>query len=97
MQEKHLCVYLLASKPYGTLYLGVISDLKKRIWQHKTKLVDGFSKEYGVNQLAWYEVHETMLTAIGREKNIKNWKRDWKVKLIESDNPHWQDLYLGLF
>ena len=97
MQEKQACVYLLASQPYGTLYLGVTSDLKKRVWQHREKLVKGFTEQYSVNHLVWYELHDSMYSAIAREKNLKNWKRNWKIALIESENPHWQDLYLGLF
>lgn len=97
MQEKQPVVYLLASKPYGTLYLGVTSDLKKRVWQHKNKLAKGFTEQYSVDQLVWYELHSSMVVAIVREKNLKNWKRDWKIKLIENENPYWQDLYLSLF
>ena len=96
MLEKTPCVYLLASKPYGTLYIGVTSDLRKRIWQHKNNLVEGFSHKYKVHRLVWYELHETMYTAIEREKNLKNWKRDWKISLIEQQNPYWSDLYPGL-
>ncbi|MDP2805839.1 MAG: GIY-YIG nuclease family protein [Gallionellaceae bacterium] len=87
------CVYLLASKRNGTLYVGVTSDLVKRIWEHKSHVVDGFTKQYGVDQLVWYEVHETMESAIQREKAIKEWQRAWKLKLIEEFNPDWNDLY----
>lgn len=97
MQEKQPVVYLLASKPYGTLYLGVTSDLKKRVWQHKNKLAEGFTEQYDVDQLVWYELHSAMAEAIAREKNLKNWPRDWKIKLIENENPYWQDLYQSLF
>ncbi len=87
------CVYLLASKRNGTLYVGVTSDLVKRVWEHKNHVADGFTKQYGVDQLVWYEVHETMESAIGREKAIKEWHRAWKLKLIEEFNPDWKDLY----
>ena len=87
------CVYLLASKRNGTLYVGVTSNLVKRIWEHKEKLADGFTKKYAINQLVWYEVHETMESAISREKAIKEWKRLWKLRLIEVMNPEWNDLY----
>ncbi len=83
MYQKSPCVYLLASKPNGVLYLGVTSDLVKRIWQHKNKLADGFSKKYNVHNLVWFEQREEMASAITREKNIKKWKREWKVRLIE--------------
>ena len=91
--SKQPCVYLLASKRNGTLYVGVTSDLVKRVWQHKNHLVDGFTKRYGVDKLVWYEVHETMESAIHREKALKEWQRAWKLKLIEELNPDWQDLY----
>jgi putative endonuclease len=83
----------LASKRNGTLYIGVTSDLAKRVWQHKKDVVDGFTKRYSVHQLVWYELHETMESAIGREKALKNWKRVWKLALIENSNPGWRDLY----
>ena len=87
------CVYILASKRNGTLYIGVTSDLVQRVWQHKNDLVEGFTKKYGVHTLVWYEVHETMESAIGREKALKKWNRAWKVELIESSNPTWADMY----
>ncbi len=87
------CVYILASERNGTLYIGVTSDLIKRVWEHKNDFVDGFTKRYGVHVLVWYEVHETMESAIAREKAIKAWKRTWKLELIEKDNPAWIDLY----
>ena len=93
MSKKSPCVYLLASKPKGILYLGVTSDLHKRIWEHQHGLVDGFSRKYHVHRLVWFELHDNMYAAISREKNLKNWKRDWKVALIERDNPSWRDLY----
>jgi putative endonuclease len=89
-------VYLLASKPYGTLYVGVTSDLTGRVWQHKTKAFGGFTAHYGVDRLVWFEPHQIAETAIRREKQIKEWKRDWKINLIERDDRHWLDLYPGL-
>ena len=86
-------VYILASKRNGTLYIGVTSDLVKRIWEHKNNIVGGFTKRYNVHQLVWYELHESMESAIEREKRLKEWKRVWKLDLIESANPDWQDLY----
>ena len=90
---KQPCVYILASRRNGTLYVGVTSDLVKRIWAHKNDLVEGFTRRYGVHTLVWYEIHETMDSAISREKAIKNWKRAWKLGLIEVMNPEWRDLY----
>jgi len=86
-------VYILASEPYGTLYVGVTSDLVKRIWEHKNGFVEGFTKKYGVKQLVWYEEHGSIISAIEREKRIKRWHRDWKVNLIQAMNPQWDDLY----
>ena len=90
---KRPCVYILASKRDGTLYVGVTSDLIRRVWQHKNDLVEGFTKRYGVHTLVWHESHETMESAITREKNLKRWKRDWKIDLIQKANPSWRDLY----
>ena len=87
------CVYILASRRNGTLYVGVTSDLVKRVWEHKNDAVDGFTKQYGVHDLVWYERHETMESAIAREKALKEWKRQWKLRLIEEANPGWRDLY----
>ena len=89
-------MYLLASKRNGTLYIGVTSDLIKRVWQHKNNAVEGFTKRYGVHLLVWFEVHENMASALTREKAIKEWKRQWKLKLIETANPKWRDLYEDL-
>jgi putative endonuclease len=86
-------VYILASKRNGTLYTGVTSDLVKRIGEHKNDLVAGFTKRYHVHNLVWFELHENMNSAIEREKNVKEWKRAWKIELIESHNPDWKDLY----
>ena len=92
-QKKLPCVYLLASKRNGTLYVGVTSDLVKRVWEHKDDLVEGFTSKYSVHLLVYYEMHEDMLGAITREKQIKKWNRSWKLKLIERDNPEWKDLW----
>ena len=89
-------VYLLASQPQGTLYVGVTSDLVRRVWQHKSKAVPGFTSKYGVDRLVWFEPHQLWESAIGREKQIKGWKRAWKIQLIEADNPHWADLFSSL-
>ena len=90
---KASCVYILASRKNGTLYTGVTSNLVRRVWQHKNDQADGFTKAYGVHTLVWYEQHETLESAIAREKAIKEWKRAWKLELIESGNPQWRDLY----
>ena len=96
MQTRSPCVYILASKPYGTLYIGVTSDLVKRVWHHRQDLVAGFTKKYKIHDLVWFELHERMDSAIAREKSLKNWKRNWKIELIEESNPYWQDLYPDL-
>jgi len=83
----------MASKKNGTLYIGVTSELVKRIWEHKNDLVEGYTKRYKVHNLVWYELHDNIDAAIEREKNMKEWKRVWKIKLIEKDNPNWNDLY----
>ena len=86
-------VYILASERNGTLYISVTSDVVKRVWEHQSDFVEGFTKEYQVHILVWYEVHENMESAITREKQLKEWKRQWKVELIEKVNPYWNDLY----
>ena len=91
--NKQPVVYILASKRNGTLYTGVTSNLIQRVWQHKNNLVDGFTKQYQVHNLVYYEQHKEMLEAITREKQIKKWKREWKINLIEKDNPQWRDLW----
>ncbi len=95
--DKQPCVYILASRRNGTLYVGVTTDLAKRIYEHKHDVVEGFTKRYRVHTLVWFEVHESMETAIAREKAIKEWKRKWKLTLIEKTNPQWHDLYRELF
>jgi putative endonuclease len=84
---------MLASKRNGTLYVGVTSDLIRRVWEHKQNVVEGFTKKYGVHMLVWFEMHQDMYTAITREKALKEWKRAWKLELIERSNPAWKDLY----
>ena len=94
--NKDPCVYILASRRNGTLYIGVTSSLTKRVWEHKNDFVEGFTKRYGVHILVWYELHSSMESAITREKAIKEWKRRWKLELIEGINPGWRDLYYEL-
>jgi putative endonuclease len=86
-------VYLLASKPFGTLYVGATDDLLKRVWQHKVKSVPGFTAKYGVDRLVWFESHPSRESALLREKRIKEWKRAWNVELIETANRRWDDLF----
>ncbi len=86
------CVYILASGRNGTLYIGVTSDLIGRIWQHKNMLADSFTKKYEIHALVWYEPHQSMVSAIAREKSLKNWHRAWKIRIIEQMNPDWLDL-----
>jgi putative endonuclease len=86
-------VYILASQPGGTLYVGVTNDLVRRIFEHREGLVRGFTKRYGAKMLVYFEQHETAIAAIQREKNIKHWSREWKIDLIVSKNPDWRDLY----
>lgn len=89
-------VYILASNKNGTLYIGVANDLKRRVYQHKEKLIDGFTKKYDVNKLVYYEITDNIISAIEREKRIKKWNRQWKISLIESKNKGWIDLYYEL-
>jgi putative endonuclease len=93
MRERRPCVYLLASCRNGTLYAGVTSNLPARIWQHRNRVVEGFTQRHHVHILVWFELHETMESAIAREKAIKAWQRAWKIELIEVSNPYWRDLY----
>ena len=95
--EKQPAVYIMASRLNGTLYIGVTSDLLGRCWQHRNHLVEGFTRRYGIDLLVYYEIHEDMESAILREKQLKKWKRNWKIELIESFNPRWIDLYFSLF
>jgi putative endonuclease len=86
-------VYLMAKRKHGTLYVGVTNDLIRRGYQHRTNAVKGFTSRYHVHLLVWFEIHDDPLTAIAREKEIKKWRRDWKINLIERTNPAWADLY----
>jgi putative endonuclease len=94
--NKQPAVYILASKRNGTIYIGVTSDRVKRVWEHKNNVVEGFTRRYSVHQLVWYELHESMDFAIQREKQLKEWKRQWKLELIERANPGWLDLYFTI-
>lgn len=96
MREHVYFVYILASRRNGTLYVGVSNDVMRRTWEHKHKLVEGFTKKYGVSTLVWYEIHNDIQTAIAREKQLKRWNRAWKIKLIEKNNSGWNDLYRRL-
>ena len=88
---------MLASQAQGTLYIGVTSNLVRRVWQHKNDVVAGFTEQYGVHRLVWFEQHATMEAAITREKQLKKWNRAWKIELIEAENPQWKDLFDGIF
>ena len=92
MTQKRPCVYILASRRNGTLYIGVTADLARRVWQHRSNAVAGFVRGYSVYRLVFVEFHETMSDAILREKRIKKWRRTWKLELIEINNPQWRDL-----
>ncbi len=92
-EEKQFFVYVLASARNGTLYVGVTSDLARRIWEHKIKAIKGFTSKYGVDRLVHFEAYDNAEAAISREKALKKWKRAWKLELIEKANPDWEDLY----
>ena len=94
--ENRYYVYILASKRNGTLYIGVTSNLIKRIYEHKNNLIEGFTKKYNIHNLVYYEITEDVNSAITREKQLKIWKRNWKIELIEKNNPGWKDLYFDL-
>jgi len=94
---KQPAVYILANKPYGTLYVGVTSNLASRVEAHRSGSVEGFTKTYGTDRLVYFELHDTMLDAIQREKNIKKWRRAWKLELIQKANPLWADLIADIF
>jgi putative endonuclease len=87
---------MMTNKARGTLYIGVTSDLSRRVWQHKAKAIPGFTSRYGLDRLVWFETHEEAESAFIRETRLKTWKRDWKINLIEGSNPHWIDLYAGV-
>jgi putative endonuclease len=91
--EKFYYVYILASRRYGTVYIGVTNDLIRRVYEHKTNSVDGFTKKYKVHTLVYYEQYVDVDVAIAREKQLKSWNKAWKVKLISKENPYWRDLY----
>nr|WP_315459145.1 GIY-YIG nuclease family protein [uncultured Sphingorhabdus sp.] len=95
-QERQPCVYILASKHYGSIYIGVTSDLLKRLSQHRDGLTRGHTSKYGIYNLVHFEVFVTMEAAVAREKQLKNWRRAWKINLINDRNPHWADLAVGL-
>ncbi len=90
---KHPCVYILASKRNGTLYIGVTGDIATRVWMHRQGNGSAFARKYGVHRLVWYEFHQDFGHAIAREKRLKNWRRIWKLNLTEETNPEWEDLY----
>jgi putative endonuclease len=94
--NKQFYVYILASQRNGTLYTGVTSTLVQRVWQHKNNVIEGFTTKYNVKILVYYETHDNAESAITREKRIKKWRRNWKLRLIEESNPHWKDLYEGI-
>ena len=93
MDNRHYYVYILASKKNGTLYIGVTNELVKRVYEHKSKMIRGFSKKYGVDKLVFFEETRDVLSALEREKQLKKWRRNWKIELIEKTNPEWHDLY----
>ena len=93
MSMKIYCVYILTNQRNGTLYIGITSNLKNRIFQHKEKMFEGFTKKYGIDKLIYFEQTEDVQSALRREKQLKKWNRDWKLRLIEEKNPQWKDLY----
>ena len=96
MNEKYAYIYILTNKSNNVLYIGVTSDLKKRIWEHKNKVVDGFTKKYNLDKLVYFEAGENIESAIEREKQLKNWHREWKFNLIKAQNPEFKDLYYDI-
>lgn len=94
---KQYCVYILTNKSNNVLYIGVTGNLSRRIWEHKNKKLEGFTKKYNVNKLVYFEQTENIVSALNREKQLKNWHRDWKMNLIKEKNPHWKDLSDNLF
>ena len=95
-REGTIAVYMMASGHYGTLYIGVTSNLNRRIWEHREGVGSSFVKRHQCTRLVWFEVHVSMIQAIQREKSLKRWPRDWKTNLIERENPDWADLYTSL-
>ena len=94
--EKVFVVYIMANMKYGTLYIGVTSNLAKRVWEHKHHVVRGFTDRYRLEHLVYYEVHEAAESAIRREKRLKHWPRQWKLEMIDGFNPEWKDLYASI-
>lgn len=95
-RDAFIAVYIVADRMRGTLYIGVTSDLIRRVWEHREGVLPGFTKRYGLKRLVWHESFEDMSNAIQREKSLKRWPRQWKINLIERENPHWDDLYAGI-
>jgi putative endonuclease len=93
MQVMAYYVYILASRRDGAIYIGVTNDIVRRVYEHRIKAVPGFTSKYNITRLVWFEIYDDPISAISREKELKKWKRDWKVQLIEKDNPEWNDLY----
>lgn len=96
MKERSFFVYILCNRPRGTLYVGVTNDIARRVWEHRSKVAEGFTKKYGLGRLVWYESHVTAEYAIAREKQLKRWRRQWKIEWIERSNLDWIDLYDSL-
>ena len=94
--EKIPTIYILTNKKNGTLYIGVTNNLKNRVWEYKNKLIEGFGSKYEINILVYYEIHNEMRSAIIREKQLKKWKRSWKIRIIESINYNWKDLFYNI-
>ena len=97
LKDSQFYVYLLTNRPYGTLYTGMTNNLMRRVWEHKNKINEGFSKRYGLDKLIYFEIFKSSMEAIKREKRIKKWKRQWKIELIETINPKWKDLAEGWY
>jgi putative endonuclease len=95
-RDAFIAVYIMADRMRGTLYIGVTSQLVRRVWEHREGIVPGFTSKYGLKRLVWFEPFEGMLNAIQREKSLKRWPRQWKINLIERENPDWDDLYDGI-
>ena len=95
-RDAFIAVYMMSNRKHGTLYIGVTGNLRQRAWQHREGVIDGFTKKYGLKRLVWYERHANMVAAIRRKSSLKKYERDWKINLIERENPHWSDLYKTL-
>lgn len=94
--DKNYFVYIMASKPKGATYIGMTSDLSRRVYEHRLGLIDGYTKRFHIKKLVYYEIYDEVILAIEREKKLKKWRRDWKLALIEARNPQWNDLYPSL-